>query len=178
MKYPAFFRCLGLALVVAWPVSSLAVCAPPRVDAIGAYFAPPMHDDAGWSLALIEQARSRVLVAGYPALSPVFARALADAQRRGVEVHVVLDRSRAPWRYSGATALARVGVDVVALRVGPPAAGRFVVADDAVALGVVGYRSVEAGRDAGGFNLFRRAPELARAYAGEFWRLRDEAVRH
>jgi phosphatidylserine/phosphatidylglycerophosphate/cardiolipin synthase-like enzyme len=177
MKYPACFRCLGLALVVAWPVSAYAACPPSRIDAIGAYFAST-HDDAGLSLALIEQARERVLVAGYPALPPALARALADARRRGVDVHVVLDRSRAPWRYSGATALALAGVDVAALRARMPAAGRFVVADDAVALGAAGYRATEDGHETGGFNLFRHAPELARAYAGEFWRLRGESVRH
>ncbi len=172
MKYPACFRCLGLALVVAWPVSARAACPPLRIDAIGAYFAPT-HDDAGLSLALIEQARQRVLVAGYPALPLALAHALADARRRGVDVHVVLDRSRAPWRYSGATALALAGVDVAALRARAPAAGRFVVADDAV-----GYRAAEDGREIGGVNLFRHAPELARAYAGEFWRLRGESARH
>jgi hypothetical protein len=176
MKYAVRFRRLGLACAAALSMTSHAACPPSHVDAIGAYFSP-LQDDDGFALALIEQANRRVLVAGYPALSPQLARALREARLRGVDVHVVLDRSRAPWRYSGATTLARAGVDVAVLRARAPGGDRFVVADDAVALGAAGYRTVEGGWGAGGFNLFRHAPELAGAYAGEFWRMRGQSTR-
>src|ERR1700730_16756500 len=50
----------------------------------------------------LEQATNNVLVQAYSFTSAPIARALVDAQRRGVKIQVILDRSQRTEKYSEA----------------------------------------------------------------------------
>jgi phosphatidylserine/phosphatidylglycerophosphate/cardiolipin synthase-like enzyme len=57
-------------------------------------------------------AKKSVLVQAYSFTSAPIAKALMDAQRRGVQVKVILDRSNRTTHYSAATFLAHAGIPV------------------------------------------------------------------
>ncbi|HEX3747554.1 MAG TPA: phospholipase D family protein [Bryobacteraceae bacterium] len=60
----------------------------------------------------IESAKTTVRVAAYSFTSKPIAQALLDAQRRGVDVRVVVDKSNATARYTASSFLANQGVPV------------------------------------------------------------------
>jgi phosphatidylserine/phosphatidylglycerophosphate/cardiolipin synthase-like enzyme len=60
----------------------------------------------------IESAKNSIRVAAYSFTSKPIALALLEAQKRGVDVRVVADRSNATARYTAATFLATQGVPV------------------------------------------------------------------
>ena len=63
-------------------------------------------------MRLIEQAKKRILLAGYGFTSNEIAKAIKEAHARGVIVHLVLDKSNSTSKYSRAIYLANAGVDV------------------------------------------------------------------
>ncbi len=58
----------------------------------------------------IGRAKAEILVQAYSFTSAPIARALVQAQRRGIRVEVILDRSQKSQRYTSATFLANSGV--------------------------------------------------------------------
>ena len=63
-------------------------------------------------MGALKQARQTVLVQAYSFTSAPIAKALLEAHRRGVEVHVILDKSQRTEKYSSATFLFNEGVPV------------------------------------------------------------------
>lgn len=98
---PAFF---GLCLL-------LAGCAPQGSipQGIHVYFSP--HGGATEAVVnALDAATNTVLVQAYSFTSAPIARALVQAQRRGVKVQVVLDRSQRTEKYSEADFLQHEGI--------------------------------------------------------------------
>lgn len=62
-------------------------------------------------VAALKAARSTIHVQAYSFTSVPIAQALIDAHRRGVKVHVVLDKSQRGEKYTSATMLKNAGVD-------------------------------------------------------------------
>ena len=87
-----------------WAASALAAD-------IQACFTPGQNCQ-GLVVDAIGQAQKSILVQAYSFTSAPIAQALVEAHKRGVEVHVVLDKSQKTERYSGATFLANAGIDV------------------------------------------------------------------
>jgi phosphatidylserine/phosphatidylglycerophosphate/cardiolipin synthase-like enzyme len=63
-------------------------------------------------VAIIDSARSQVLVQAYSFTSTPLAGALKRARSRGLDVRVILDKSQRTERYSGLTYLVHAGVPV------------------------------------------------------------------
>jgi phosphatidylserine/phosphatidylglycerophosphate/cardiolipin synthase-like enzyme len=131
------------------------------------YFSPKGGANAA-AVALIGTAQNRVLVAGYSFTSITVADALRDAHLRGVNVHVVLDKSNLTAKYSRATQLYESGVDVVTDSKYSIMHHKFIVADNSVAFGSMNFTKAGDERNAENFNVFEDAPPLATIYASEF----------
>lgn len=73
----------------------------------------PGEDCTGLIVRQLYAAQKTVLVQAYSFTSEPIARELADAHRRGVEVHVILDKSNRTEKYSAADFLAHAGIAVL-----------------------------------------------------------------
>jgi len=74
---------------------------------------PPAFKSTFPQKAVVEalsKAKSTVLVQAYSFTSPPIAKALTEAQRRGVKIQIVLDKSNRTDRYSAATFTQDYGV--------------------------------------------------------------------
>jgi phosphatidylserine/phosphatidylglycerophosphate/cardiolipin synthase-like enzyme len=125
---------------------------------------------------LIEQAKKRILLAGYGFTSNDIAKAIKEAHARGVIVHLVLDKSNLTSKYSRATYLANACVDV---RINSRYAimhHKFLVVDNRVGFGSMNFTKSANQRNAENFNIFHNAPKLVFVYVKEFLRLYKESV--
>ena len=104
MKFPSVLFALYLFHFVARVPE--AASAPMEV------FFSPMGGATEAVVRALKQARQTVLVQAYSFTSAPIARALVDAHQRGVEVHVILDKSQRTKKYSSASFLADEGVPV------------------------------------------------------------------
>src|ERR1039457_7438909 len=87
----------------------LAVAIHATAADIQVYFSP----DGGCTEAVVRElgkAKSTVLVQAYSFTSAPIAKALVDAQKRGVKVQVILDKSQRTEKYSSADFLLHEGV--------------------------------------------------------------------
>src|SRR6266540_1371855 len=124
---------------------------------------------------LIEQAKKRILLAGYGFTSNDIAKAIKAAYMRGVKVHLVLDKSNVTSKYSRATYLANAGVDV---RIDSRYAimhHKFLLVDDKVGFGSMNFTKAADLRNAENFNIFHNAPGLVPVYRNEFLRRQNES---
>jgi phosphatidylserine/phosphatidylglycerophosphate/cardiolipin synthase-like enzyme len=99
-------KMFGLLVLVA-----LAGCEPPSSvpQGVQVYFSP--HGGATEAVVrALGQATNSVFVQAYSFTSAPIARALVDAQRRGVKVQVILDKSQRTEKYSEADFLKNEGV--------------------------------------------------------------------
>ena len=92
-------------------------------------------------------------------------------------MRVVLDRSQASLKYSSATYFHNQGVPIKINAKYPVMHHKFVVIDsDIVGFGSMNFTKAGAQSNAENFNMFRRWPKLAEAYAREFTRLEGESA--
>jgi len=128
-------------------------------------------------LDTIRSARATLYVAAYSFTSKPVATALRDAQRRGVNVFVVVDAGEATKGYSAARFLANEGVPVRTNARYALQHNKFIVVDDAtVQTGSFNYTSSAASRNAENVLVVRDAPALGAQYAREWRRLWDEGA--
>lgn len=150
---------------------------PPMVlrgATVQVYFSP----DGGAARAVVDMidgARQRVMLAGYLLTSYPIARALKRAHARGVQVRVVLDSANETDRYSGATYLARAGIDVVIDKKYAIMHHKFIIADRSLGFGSMNFTRAGDEKNAENFNIFRGAPALLDRYRKEFERLYRES---
>ena len=106
-KFPAFISLLLLVLTLislSSHASSLTLNAPAQV-----YFSP----NGGTTQAIIKEisdARSEILVQAYSFTSSPIAKALVDANKRGVKVEAILDKSQKKDSYTEATFLSNMKI--------------------------------------------------------------------
>jgi phosphatidylserine/phosphatidylglycerophosphate/cardiolipin synthase-like enzyme len=102
---------LSVALVLAMSFFVLPLCPPPvgainvdvgRVPPVEVYFSPHSGSTAA-IVREIDRARSEILVQAYSFTSAPIAEALLKANKRGVNVEVILDRSQETQKYSSTT---------------------------------------------------------------------------
>ncbi|TXH35338.1 MAG: phospholipase D family protein [Rhodospirillaceae bacterium] len=72
----------------------------------------PGQDCTAKIVSTIAVAKDQIRVQAYSFTSAPIAKALAAAHRRGVDVQVILDKSQATARYTGATYLQNAGIPV------------------------------------------------------------------
>jgi len=102
-----FFLCS--ILLVAFTVWGQAAETPPFLPPIEIYFSP----GGGCTEAMLKEmraAKKSILVQAYWFTSPIIAKALVDAHKRGVKVEVILDKSRTDRDHTQADVLAQAGV--------------------------------------------------------------------
>ena len=109
-KYILLFTYLLLSL----QFISTPVLAPPlpATGTVEVFFSPK----GGCTEAIVGEigsAKSEILVQAYSFTSAPIAKALLEANKRGVKIEAVLDKSQRTERYSSATFLANAGIPVV-----------------------------------------------------------------
>ena len=87
-----------------------------RANEIQVCFSPPLPQGCDPTQAVIQAlntAQHQILVQAFSFTSAPVAKAIVDARKRGVDVRVILDKSNASRRYSGATFLEHANVPVL-----------------------------------------------------------------
>jgi phosphatidylserine/phosphatidylglycerophosphate/cardiolipin synthase-like enzyme len=97
--------CLLLAPVGASQAAQIEVCFAPRL--------PGACDPTESVVAAVDHAQKQVLVQAYEFTSAAIAKSVVDAQRRGLDVRVILDKSNLHEGYSAATFLQHEGVPLL-----------------------------------------------------------------
>ncbi len=124
----------------------------------------------------IRQSRKSVLMACYGFTSRRIARALIEAERRGVRVAVVADYEASRERYSLLSLLSRNGIAVRRDARYAIEHNKFIVVDgEAVELGSFNMSESAATRNAEDALLLDNVPGLAASYAAEWRRLWNES---
>jgi phosphatidylserine/phosphatidylglycerophosphate/cardiolipin synthase-like enzyme len=103
---------LALVLLVLFPISSpcfaesLSLSQNTPVEVCFS----PKGGCADTIINAIGQAKAEIFVQAYSFTSAPIAKALLDAHKRGVKVHVILDKSQKTQKYSSATFLTNAGI--------------------------------------------------------------------
>jgi phosphatidylserine/phosphatidylglycerophosphate/cardiolipin synthase-like enzyme len=154
-----------------------AAPAHPAERAATVYFAPGDTPTA----AIVEQlgaARRSVHVQAYSFTSAPIARALVEAERRGVEVEAVLDKSNATARYSSADFLAHEGVATFIDGAHAIAHNKVMIIDGAVVL-TGSFNFTKAAEEKNAENLLvLRDPALASEYEANWEKHRAHSQRY
>lgn len=165
----------GRATVQAAPTAPSTPLSTPSF----AVFTPAFTPGHALSLVLdtIRGARATLYVAAYAFTSKPIALALRDAQRRGVQVFVVVDAGEASKTYSAARFLANERVPVRTNARYALQHNKFIVADGAtVQTGSFNYTSSAGERNAENVLVVSNSPQLATVYTREWRRLWDEGT--
>lgn len=127
-------------------------------------------------VAAIAQAKSRILVQAYSFTAAPIAEALVKAQRRGVEVQVLLDRSQRGERYTSATFLANSGIAVAIDECCTIAHNKLIIIDDELVIGG-SYNFTRSAETRNAENVtFIRSPAIAALYVRNWEGHRARAV--
>lgn len=155
-------------------IGSLCLGPTALADDISVCFVPG-HDCTAVAVREISSARHQVLVEAYELTDPDIADALLQDRRRGVEVHVLVDKSQRRQRNSQAPALAASGMDVRVDYVPGIAHSKVMVIDRAEVLTGSFNWTVSANTRNVENLLTIRDPSIAAQYADEWRRRSDRA---
>ena len=150
-----------LFVLVAWlPIHA----APLNQSDVQVYFSPK----GGCTDAVVNalnKAKKTILVQAYSFTSPPIAAALVEANKRGVDVQVILDKSQKTERYSGATFLKNHEVPVFIDASHKIAHNKVMVIDSEIVItGSFNFtKSAEEG-NAENLLVISNAPDLAAQY--------------
>ena len=129
-------------------------------------------------MSFIHGAQTELLVAAYSFTSKEIAFGLVDAKRRGVDVRVVVDHlqnSDEQGGYNAVDFLASQGIPITRSVNYAAMHHKFMVADgEHVQLGSFNYTTSANSRNAETALAFRKAPDIAKVYRAEWWRLATE----
>jgi phosphatidylserine/phosphatidylglycerophosphate/cardiolipin synthase-like enzyme len=156
-------------------VGLVAGCKPPGIatlPAIEVYFSP--HGGCTEAVVReIDSARSTILVQAYSFTSAPIADALVDAQRRGVHVRAILDKSELREYHREADFLAQKNVPVLVDAKHSIAHNKIIVLDGQVVL-TGSFNFTRQAENSNAENLLViRSPALAREYTAN-WQLHAE----
>lgn len=141
-----------------------------------------MSPGGGCAEAVIRRigaAQQTVDIMVYSVTHAGIAESIRDAQRRGVAVRVVLDRTQAAGRYSSATFLHNAGVPVWT----DAAAGAMhhkacIIDGEIVLTGSFNWTQAADRSNAENLVIITRRPKVAAAFKTEFERVLDKAKRY
>lgn len=156
--------CLILFL---WPALAQA-------KSIRVYFSP----HGGCTAAIphqINQAKREILIQAYYFTSKPIARALLAAQKRGVAITVILDKSNWTEKYSAATFLYNAGISVFIDDKHNIAHNKIMIIDNHVIItGSFNFTAVAENENAENLLIIKDMPHLTHAYQANF----DRHLRH
>jgi phosphatidylserine/phosphatidylglycerophosphate/cardiolipin synthase-like enzyme len=125
----------------------------------------------------INSAKSQILVAAYTFTSKPIAKALVDAQVRGVKVFVVADEEQNKKSYTAVTYLANEGVPVRLNGHYLDMHNKFIVTDGVnVELGSFNFSAAASSKNAENALVLTNVKPIADTYSQEWKRLWDEAT--
>jgi phosphatidylserine/phosphatidylglycerophosphate/cardiolipin synthase-like enzyme len=145
--------------------SSLALA---QAGSIRVYFSP----NGGCTDAIlkqINQAKQEILIQAYSFTSKPIARALIAAQKRGVRITAVLDKSNQTQKYSAATFLKNVGIPVYIDDKHAIAHNKIMIIDNhAIITGSFNFTMAAETRNAENLLIVEDMPDLILAYRENF----------
>jgi len=158
----------------------LAVAAPATAAPLITVCFTPGGDCTDLVVKSIAGASHQIRVQAYSFTSAPIAKALADAYRRGVDVQVILDKSQATAKYTGATYLQHAGVPVTIDSKVAIAHNKVIVIDGQTVI-TGSFNFTKAAQEKNAENLLViRNPDLAAKYLAN-WQSRravSEPYRH
>jgi phosphatidylserine/phosphatidylglycerophosphate/cardiolipin synthase-like enzyme len=157
------------ALTLLWLTLFLgATCTLAQAGSIRVYFSP----NGGCTdaiLSQINQAETEILLQAYSFTSKPIAQALIRAQKRGVRISVVLDKSNRRQKYSGATFLKNVGIPVFIDDQHAIAHNKIMIIDNRVVItGSFNFTMAAENKNAENLLILDDLPDLTRAYQENF----------
>ena len=170
----SFLLCLLIVISVG---SVVRVARPIEQDGVAVRFSP----DGGCADAVLEAmrgARRTLDVACYHITHADIARAMIDANRRGISVRVVMDQSQAQQKYSSATTLHNNGVPVLIWPSGLMHNKYVIVDGKTIVTGSYNFTKGGDRENAENLLVIRDRPRIAAAYRQNFDRLVKESTRY
>jgi phosphatidylserine/phosphatidylglycerophosphate/cardiolipin synthase-like enzyme len=157
------------ALSLLWLILCLgATCGLAQAGSIRVYFSP----NGGCTEAIlneINQAKSEILLQAYSFTSQPIAQALIRAQKRGVKISAVLDKSNRGRKYSAATFLKNMGIPVFIDDKHAIAHNKIMIIDNRVVItGSFNFTKAAENKNAENLLILDDLPDLTRAYQENF----------
>lgn len=150
----------------------IEIAASSRIDLC---FTPP-QDCARLITDVIDQARNTIYMQAYGLTNPEIINSLIKANKRGVEVRILLDRSNLTQKYSKIDELKQAGIEVGIDKVAGIAHNKIIIVDDyKVVTGSFNFTVSAAKRNAENI-LIIQDTDIARGYL-ENWLARQSANR-
>ena len=162
---PTAFHLVLLLLLFCCVPALVSGAAENRYSAtVSIYFSP----DGGCTDAVVRElaaAQKHVLVQAYAFTSAPITKALLDAQKRGVEVQVLLDKSNVTAQYSSATFLTNAAIPVAIDSQHAIAHNKVMIIDDTTVLtGSFNFTKAAEHANAENLVILKDAPDLAQRY--------------
>jgi phosphatidylserine/phosphatidylglycerophosphate/cardiolipin synthase-like enzyme len=156
------------ALPLLWIILFLGATSLAQAGSIRVYFSP--HGGCTDAiLSEINQAKSEVLLQAYSFTSQPIARALIRAQKRGVKISAVLDKSNRGQKYSAATFLKNMGIPVFIDDKHTIAHNKIMIIDNRVVItGSFNFTKAAEDKNAENILIIDDLPDLTRAYQENF----------
>ena len=157
------------ALTLLWLILFLgATCSLALAGSIRVYFSP----NGGCTDAIlceINQAKTEILLQAYSFTSKPIAQALIRAQKRGVRISAVLDKSNRRQKYSAATFLKNMGIPVFIDDKHAIAHNKIMIIDNRVVItGSFNFTMAAENKNAENVLILDDLPDLTRAYRENF----------
>jgi phosphatidylserine/phosphatidylglycerophosphate/cardiolipin synthase-like enzyme len=157
------------ALTLLWLVLFLgATCSLALAGTIRVYFSP----NGGCTdaiLSQINQAKTEILLQAYSFTSKPIAQALIRAQKRGVRITAILDKSNRRQKYSAATFLKNMGIPVFIDDKHAIAHNKIMIIDSRVVItGSFNFTMAAENKNAENLVVLDDLPDLTRAYQENF----------
>jgi phosphatidylserine/phosphatidylglycerophosphate/cardiolipin synthase-like enzyme len=165
------------ALLLLWLFLFLgATSGAAQAGSIRVYFSP----QGGCTDAIvseINQAKSEILLQAYSFTSQPIAKALIRAQKRGVKISAVLDKSNWSKKYSAATFLKNMGIPVFIDDKHAIAHNKIMIIDNRVVItGSFNFSQAAENKNAENLLILDDLPDLTRAYRENFQKHLSHAV--
>ena len=165
------------ALPLLWLILFLgATCNLAQAGSIRVYFSP----NGGCTDAIlteINQAKSEIFLQAYSFTSQPIAQALIRAQKRGVKISALLDKSNRGRKYSAATFLKNMGIPVFIDDKHAIAHNKIMIIDNRVVItGSFNFTKAAETKNAENLLILEDMPDLTRAYRENFEKHRRHAV--
>ncbi len=117
----------------------------------------------------IRDARTSIRIQAYSFTSQMIAKAIIDAQRRGVKVQAILDKSNRTARYSAATFLKNQGAEVRIDARHAIAHNKIIIIDDqTIITGSFNFTKAAEESNAENLLVLRDQPDIARQYVANW----------
>lgn len=162
------FIALLISLILALPAVPAFSAPIPSTGTVDVYFSPK-GGATEEVVAEIGKARQEILVQAYSFTSKPIAKALLDANKRGVKIEAVLDKSNATAKYSAATFLFNSGIPVLIDSTHAIAHNKIMIIDRATLItGSFNFTAAAEDKNAENLLVIKGNPHLVEKYITNF----------